>query len=295
MKEVLLVSFSGGRTSAFMSYWLKNNMAAKYELIFVFANTGKEREETLSFVNQCDKHFGLNLIWVEAVFSDTKGVGTRAKVVEYHSASRNGEPFEELIKRSTIPNQNRPNCSRDLKRDAIRAYMKSIGKKKYLTAIGIRYDEPKRINWETATQNNIIYPLVTMIPMVRSGINEFWSNQSFDLDLKSYEGNCDLCWKKSFRKLMTIASENPQLTEWWLLMEAKYENHIGIGVKQPGNIKLPLKFFREQTSIRELIEDAQLPFDKAIDESKLIATKQPQLWDEHYDRNLGCIESCEAF
>ena len=54
MKETLFVSFSGGRTSAYMCWWLLNNKADVYDFIFIFANTGLEHENTLKFVNQCD-------------------------------------------------------------------------------------------------------------------------------------------------------------------------------------------------------------------------------------------------
>lgn len=48
-KQKILVSFSGGETSAFMINWLLKNMP-EYEYKFVFANTGEENEETLVFV-----------------------------------------------------------------------------------------------------------------------------------------------------------------------------------------------------------------------------------------------------
>lgn len=62
----LIISFSGGRTSAFMSLFLKKYYEnSNRELHFIFANTGKEREETLEFVNKCSKEFDLNVIWLE--------------------------------------------------------------------------------------------------------------------------------------------------------------------------------------------------------------------------------------
>ncbi len=83
MRKKLLVSFSGGQTSAYMTKWCLDNLSDKYEIVVVFANTGKEREETLQFVNECDKRFGFNTVWVEAVVNSTMGVGTSFKVVTY--------------------------------------------------------------------------------------------------------------------------------------------------------------------------------------------------------------------
>ena len=67
MKEKLRISFSGGRTSAYMTKWMIENLKDKYEMIVCFANTGKEREETLEFVDKCDKKFGFNVVWIESI------------------------------------------------------------------------------------------------------------------------------------------------------------------------------------------------------------------------------------
>ncbi|SAK88039.1 hypothetical protein AWB76_06270 [Caballeronia temeraria] len=121
-KPRLLVSFSGGRTSAYMSKLLKAKYADKYELLFVFANTGQEHENTLIFVDRCDKEFGLNLVWVEAEVIHEARKGTSFRQVTFDTASRAGEPYEQIIRKYGIPNRNFPHCNRELKLRPIYAY-----------------------------------------------------------------------------------------------------------------------------------------------------------------------------
>lgn len=290
-KKKLLVSFSGGRTSAFMTWWLLRTKSRDDDVIVVFANTGKEREETLQFVHDCDTHFGFNTVWIEAVITSIKGVGVKAKVVSYQTASRKGEPFEQLIQKFGIPNQNAPLCTKELKERAIRAYARSIGWKRYYTAIGIRTDEMDRINYARARKERLLYPFATVVPTRKVDVNAFWHQQSFDLQLKSYEGNCDLCWKKSLRKLMTLAKENPQLADWWREMEVRYGNYV---TREKESIQYPIRFYRGNRSIDDIINEALRPFSLATDESKTLPA--PDLFtDTEYDKHYNCEESCEAF
>ena len=49
-KKLLVCTFSGGRTSAFMGRMLQEHPKYKeFDKVFLFANTGKERAETLDF------------------------------------------------------------------------------------------------------------------------------------------------------------------------------------------------------------------------------------------------------
>lgn len=81
----LLVSFSGGQTSAYMSALLKEH--SRNRLIFVFANTGQENEKTLEFVDKVDRAFDLGVVWVEADVKP-KGIGTKHLIVSFETASR---------------------------------------------------------------------------------------------------------------------------------------------------------------------------------------------------------------
>jgi hypothetical protein len=292
-KEKLLISFSGGRTSAYMTWWLLKNMQHKYEMVVVFSNTGREREETLEFVDKCDKIFGFNTIWVEAFVNFEKNRGTSHIITNFKKADRNGSPFEKIISKYGIPNPSAPHCSRELKKQPIKSYARSIGWKNYQTALGIRSDEPKRLDWSAKKKNKFLY-FAELFNVTKSDVNNFWSKQSFDLELKSYEGNCDLCWKKGLRKLMTIVKDKPELADWWREMDKKYSMFTPLSRIE--NAKPPYRFFRDNMTIDDIIEESKFDFIQSIDESKDIDDyKQMQLFDSYLDSNGGCVESCEVF
>jgi len=66
IEEPTVISFSGGRTSAYMLWRvLQSNNGLPDEAIVCFANTGKEEEATLQFVHDCETNgtcqlFGLS-------------------------------------------------------------------------------------------------------------------------------------------------------------------------------------------------------------------------------------------
>ena len=215
MKKLLVCTFSGGRTSAFMGQFLNTYDKYKdYDKVFLFANTGKEKEETLKFIDQCDKQWNLNVVWLEAKINKEKGKGTDYKIVNFKTASRNGEPFEEMLKVYPMPNPFVSNCTRELKQTPMNKYIKSLGYDKVITAIGIRFDERHRKSIK-AKEQGFVYPLCDEIKVDNKFIRNWWDKQCFDLQLKDYEGNCDLCFKKSLRKRLTIIKEKPESAQWW--------------------------------------------------------------------------------
>lgn len=253
MNKLYVILFSGGRTSAFLAKYMKEHPYYK-DCIFVFMNTGKEREETLQFADKCDKEFELNLVYLEAKVIDEKGKGTTYKIVDFETASRNGEPFEAMLKKYPLPNNKASNCTRELKQRPIDAYLRDNYKDfDIIKVVGIRADEEHRksINAEI---EKVIYPLCDEIKVDSRFIRNWWEKQSFDLELKDYQGNCDLCFKKSLKKRLTIIKENPEIAKWWLEMEQKYSSE-----------EIPRFDLRTNKSIEELVEMAQRPFTKAQD------------------------------
>lgn len=257
MKETLFVSFSGGRTSGYMCQWLIQNKRDEYDLIFVFANTGLEHEKTLEFVDKCDRHMGLNLVWVEAVVHPDRGVGCTHKIVDYESASRHGEPFEKVIQKYGIPNQDYPHCTRETKMSPMFSYKRSLGfKSNHPMCIGIRSDEPNRLS-PTAKENGLVYPLTEWTQCTEAEIRHYWKKQPFDLDIPTHYGNCITCWKKSDRKLMTIAKYEP---ERFYFMDAMERTYADAGAGDQKRV-----FFRKYRNSKDILKSAQEPFDEFVD------------------------------
>jgi hypothetical protein len=216
--DVLMISFSGGRTSAYMTDRLLRE-GWKGEVVVCFANTGKEAPETLDFVHACEQHWRHKVYWLEY---DT---ANRFREVAYETASRKGEPFAALIdKRKYLPNVVTRFCTQDLKVRVIKRFMMSMGHKHWTSAIGIRYDEPARWsktrgiaererwdNWLPLVDWRVTKPMVL----------EFWRSMPFDLRLDHYQGNCDLCFLKGRNKIRRLLLEKPALGNWWIEQESK--------------------------------------------------------------------------
>jgi 3'-phosphoadenosine 5'-phosphosulfate sulfotransferase (PAPS reductase)/FAD synthetase len=260
MKETLFVSFSGGRTSGYMCHWLIENKSDEYDMIFVFANTGLEHEKTLEFVDRCDKEWGLGVVWVEAVVNPEKGKGVTHKVVTFEAASRKGEPMEDVIKKYGIPNQDYPHCTRETKLSPMFDYKRSLGfKSNHQMAIGIRSDEPNRLS-KTADENGLVYPLAQWTQCTLAEIRHWWADQEFDLDLPTHYGNCVTCWKKSDRKLLTIAKHDPHYFDFMDRMEQQYPRAGHTGESYKDRV-----FFRRYRTALDFIMECKEPFNEFID------------------------------
>lgn len=276
----LCVSFSGGRTSAFMARWIQLSKSDTHHIRYVFANTGQEHPNTLAFVNECDSRWGLGVEWIEAEISREHGVGTRHRVVTYNTASRDGQPFEAMIAKYGIPNQAYPHCTRELKLAPIKDWQRVNGWTDCLMAVGIRADEIDRMQPDAAAKG-LIYPLISWKRMTKSGVIDWWRSQPFDLDVPERLGNCVWCWKKTIRKHLTNIVENPEFYDFPRRMEDIHglSGHITNGT--------PRVFFRGHTTTDMLIKMASegnfTPF---------IESTQHQL--DWLDEPGGCSESCEV-
>ncbi len=287
----LLISFSGGETSAYMTWWVFQNWRDRYDSVrVVFANTGEENEETLEFVRDVSMNFNIPVTWIESVIHHGERKAPTHRVVSFDTASRRGEPFEAHIQKHGIPNYKFKDCTRNLKRRPIESYARSIGwpNGSYDLAIGIRTDETDRVSAESA-KRRIVYPLAFEHPMTKAKVNAWWEGQNFRLRLKAYQGNCRWCWKKSRRKLLTLVKETPQVFDFPRRMEKQYAE-VGPEFAKERIEGYRRTFFRGNVSVEGLFAEAA-----ALPVTFVPASDEAQVFDFDIDASNGCEDSCEVW
>ena len=225
LTEPSCISFSGGRTSAYMLWrFIEANDGLPDDCIVTFANTGKEAEETLEFVRDCGKYWDVPIIWLEYQWAEK--TTDRFKVVDFDTAARDGEPFEEMLKaKKYLPSPVQRFCTIELKIRTISLYMFSIGmtKKKShgenMAIVGIRADEMRRAVKIEPHRRPLVAAGVT-----KEIVSAFWAEQPFDLGLPNIggvtpHGNCDLCFLKGGKLINSLILEDPSKADWWARME----------------------------------------------------------------------------
>ena len=263
-----LISFSGGRTSGYMLYKILESYDGVLpdDVHVTFANTGKEMPETLDFINDCAVNWNVNVRWLELDIHDERPI-YRTKEVTYETASRNGEPFEALIKRKKmLPNVVARLCTIHMKIDVMNRFMRSHGYKEWANVIGLRYDEPKRVAKQRKQNDSGKNKWTSLVPLYDNkvmveDVARFWENNEFDLDLpnhsgKTLAGNCDLCFLKGTRTLIKLIKEKPELADWWIEQEQKIEK-LNRGTEYE-NKKVSTATFNKSRSYTDLVELARL-------------------------------------
>jgi hypothetical protein len=279
----IFCSVSAGYSSVMMAIKLKE-WYPDHNIIYAMANTSKERKESLEFMNECDKYFGLNMTWIETKFNK-RGDGVDFKVVDFKDLKVNGEIFEEGIKKLGIPCKINKWCNRDMKIMPLKKFADSIfGLNNYSIAVGLRADELDRVK-KDYKENNTFYPLMDK-GITTKDRNKFWSLQPIKIKIPAFKGNCDLCFEKSNRKLATIIKQDPKTSEWWIDMTKKYSQLL-IDEKPSYNSFAEnggMNFYRNNLSIFELIEMSKKPFRQATDEY----VYENDLFDLEGDCGSGC-------
>lgn len=227
-----VISFSGGRTSAYMLWRVVRAHGGTLpdDVVVLFANTGREMPATLQFVRDVAINFGVHVRWLEYRYEPGR---PHYEEVGHNSASTNGEPFTAyLAAKSALPNPVQRSCTTELKIRTIKRFIiEEYGWRRWTSVIGLRADEPRRVERSSMPQRD---RWTSAMPLAAAGITKadvlaFWKAQSFDLMLAGpWEGNCDGCFMKSRASTMWMIRTHPERMAWWADMEAVPRGKAGV-------------------------------------------------------------------
>ncbi|MEB3214604.1 MAG: phosphoadenosine phosphosulfate reductase family protein [Leptolyngbyaceae bacterium] len=230
------ISFSGGRTSGYMLWRIlqAHGGTLPKDVVVCFANTGKEMPETLDFVQECSERWGVAITWVE--YRPKVDGKKQWATVTHATASRNGEPYAALIAdRNYLPNPVTRFCTVELKIRPMHKFLRSLGWDEWVSCIGIRADEERRLAKMRARGRSTETPDETpCAPLGDAGITvadvgAFWASNDFDLRLpnmngKTMHGNCDLCFLKGGDQVLALIRERPERALWWMQQEGSIQS-----------------------------------------------------------------------
>ena len=257
-----IINFSGGRSSGYMLRQIVDYYGGKLppEVAVVFCNTGKETPETLAFVEQCSNFFGVPVVWIEFMYRPHAQGGRSDprywfREVDFSTASRNGEPFAELIKvRRLLPNVARRFCTTELKVRPAARYVRSVLRWKNPTNyLGMRFDEPKRVSKALMEDCAVDYPLYHA-RVERRHVLAYWRSAPFDLQISDEQGNCDLCFLKGKGRLLRLLRDDPEKADWWIEQERR---SLGFSRQEQLRDRTMAQFSRRD-SVLELLDQSRL-------------------------------------
>ena len=112
--KINVVSFSGGRTSAYLCYLMKK----KYQNVdFVYCDTGAEHPKTYEFLRKCNEYFDLNLTCIRVDISPELGKGNSYKEVDIKDCKQDLQPFKDMMRKYGTPYIHGAFCTDRMKTD----------------------------------------------------------------------------------------------------------------------------------------------------------------------------------
>ncbi len=277
MKKV--VSFSGGRTSAYLCYLMIEKFGLD-NVDFIYMDTGAEHPKTYEFIRKVNDYLGLNLVCLRGSFNTPMGKGGVYSVVDVNDIGCDLKPFSSLCNKYGTPSVVGTWCTSRMKEETHDRYCnEKYGRKGYETWIGIRADEPRRLKG-VGKRVDLRY-MAEITDAEKQDVLDFWKKQPFDLEIDEYLGNCVFCIKKGANKLALAARDEPDLYSNWLEMISSAAEREDLPSKPP-----KWQMYRNRQTIIDIVE---IYSDHSRDE--IIETIRGMKSME----SGSCSESCEVF
>ena len=284
-----IISFSGGRTSAYLLNLFRDDPEAH----FVFMDTGAEHPATYQFIRDIVKHWKIDLVCLRVVVNPVMNIGCTYKIISLDELKQDLEPWKDMLKKYGSPYYDSPFCTARMKTEPFEKYCNDkFGKGNFERWIGIRFDEPKRlpieileslqlpIHTKAAHQKKGFRYLAEISEFEKDDVLDWWEKQPFDLAITEHLGNCVFCIKKTINKVALAGKDEPeQLVKWVQVTE-------GSDVRSEGRKYNHHRMYRERlhaSDIAEIYKDhSRANLYKALRSSKRFESG-------------SCTESCEAF
>lgn len=195
------VSFSGGKTSAYLSYLMRKSAD-----LFLFADTGFEHPKTYDFIRKVNREFGLDCHFIRLLPRDGLGAGlTYERISDNQLGDFTG--FGRLLEKYGVPSAGAAFCTSKMKGEIMDKYRDDLfGKGNYETWRGIRADEPHRLSRKPRVRY-----LADISNYSKQDVNDWWDKQPFNLDIPDYLGNCVLCVKKGLNRVECARRAHPEM------------------------------------------------------------------------------------
>lgn len=277
-----VVSFSGGRTSAYLVYLIEQ-MRKSGEFTgnveYIFMDTGAEHPKTYEFIKKCVEYFGIELTCLHGDFEQPVGVGHSYKVVPLESLRHdmiNG-PFGRLMAKYGVPTVASAWCTSRMKEETHDKYCNDkYGKDNYVTWLGVRADEPKRLR---IGKNPALRYMAEITDFEKDDVLDFWQQMPFNLEIDEHLGNCVFCFKKSINKVALAARDEPELAAHFIDAIDSASDRVTEKTGIPKGV-----MFRSNNSLQSIIAKFQLHIrDDIADTIRSMKRKE----------SGGCTESCD--
>jgi hypothetical protein len=271
MKKV--VSFSGGRTSAYLCSLMKEKFD---DVDFVYMDTGAEHIETYRFLRRVNQYFELNLTCLRLKVNPELGKGNSYDIVDIDDLKPDLKPFKDMMSKYGTPYIGGMFCTDRMKLTPFIKYCNDkYGKGNYETWLGIRADEPKRL-----TPKNGIRYMAEISDFEKEDVLDWWSDKPFDLYIDEWLGNCVFCPKKSNLKLAAAQRDEPEFYEQFV------DAIKSDSVRHDDNTGHWSKMYRGNQSLESLIATFDGVTGKEI---------KQRMRGGKMTSSGSCSESCEVF
>jgi len=273
MKHV--VSFSGGRTSAYLVHLMEQKRKSEgLDVSYVFMDTGAEHPKTYEFIRNVVRNFGISLVCLRVDINQTLGVGNGYKVISIDEIGPDLAPWIGMLRKYGVPYQGGAFCTDRMKLTPFKKYcQENFGE--WVTWLGIRSDEPSRL-----THKQGIKYLAEISDFEKADILSWWGKQRFDLGIDEWLGNCVFCMKKSNLKLAAAQRDEPGM--YLQFLEVVTSDSVRTGEKTGSYNQM----YRGKKSLEQIIA----AFDGSTGEEIKSRIRGARMNDSG-----SCSESCEVF